>query len=380
MRMRRDPDLTDSAYVELVRSLVSTLAPTTIMGGLFMIVASLAVARFGDTLLTFLGVAGGVASLARVAVTLLLDRRMADGEIEATAARRLERLFAASYLTFAVLLGAFAARVMQVSDPQVQTVVAALTVGYAAGVAAGIALRPWISVPALLTAVIPPAAVSALSGDLTHAVLALVLLALLAGGLGSMVRRYRSEIEKIAMRHAFASLARTDHLTGLLNRFALGEAFDQARQADGSIALHCVDLDGFKPVNDTYGHPTGDKLLIQVADRLKALCRSGDVAARLGGDEFVLVRRGIEHASEADLLGRRIARSLGRPYEIEGRSIRVGASVGSAVGAKQELLSDVLGMADRDLYRVKRRRRAGAEMKSGTAQDVQARQARPGLP
>ena len=100
-----------------------------------------------------------------------------------------------------------------------------------------------------------------------------------------MRARYRSEAEKIAMRQTFASLARTDHLTGLANRLAFGEAFAREVETHGAkrIAVHCLDLDRFKPVNDRLGHPAGDDLLRQVADRLRSLCRNGNSAGRLGG-------------------------------------------------------------------------------------------------
>ena len=349
--------LSNSAYVELVRSLFTTLTPTTIMGILFMVVASMAARRSGDLPLAILGAVGGAVSLIRVAITVAFERRANDTELNVAAAVRVERLFGLSYLTFASTFGLFAARALQVSDIEVQMVVAALVVGYAAGVAAGVSLRPWISIPAVLAAVLPTAFSAALGDDLAHAALAFVLVALLAGGISSMLARYRSEAEKIAMRQTFASLARTDHLTGLANRLAFGEAFAREVETHGAkrIAVHCLDLDRFKPVNDRLGHPAGDDLLRQVADRLRSLCRNGNSAGRLGGDEFVLLQTGIGHIGEADMMARRIVRALTEPYYIGDHRIEIGVSVGYAVpdGCGEEL-SALLACADRALYKIKR--------------------------
>ena len=296
-------------------------------------------------------------SLIRVAITVAFERQASDPELNVAGAVGVERLFGMAYLTFAATLGLFAARALQVSEIEVQMVVAALIVGYAAGVAAGVSLRPWISVPAVLVAVLPTALSAALGGNIAHAVLALVLVALLAGGIGSMLARYRSEAGKIAMRNMFASLARTDHLTGLANRLAFSEAFTREVETHGAegVAVHCLDLDRFKLVNDRLGHPAGDDLLRQVAERLQSFCRNGNSAARLGGDEFVLLQTGIGHIGEADMMARRVVRALTEPYDIASHRVEIGVSVGYAVpdGCGQELQS-LLACADGALYKIKR--------------------------
>lgn len=346
--------LPDGTYVELVRSLFTALTPTTIMSILFVVVGQLAVQRNADAPLALLVAAGTAASLVRVATVLGNAARAARPERRA--AQIAERAFAATYLAFAVILGLFAARTVLVSDEEVQTVAAALIVGYAAGAAAGASLRPWIGVTAVFAAIVPTVLAAASTGDAAHVVLAAVLASLLAGGVGSMLARYRSEVEKIGMRHTFASLARTDHLTGLANRLSLTEAYDAAVAEGGlaSIAVHCLDLDRFKPVNDKYGHPAGDALLQQVGARLAAVLRRGDVAARLGGDEFVLLQTGLRHPGEAELLARRVVRTLGEEYLVAGVAIRVGVSAGYALPPEGgRSLGELLDCADRALYAVK---------------------------
>ena len=125
--------------------------------------------------------------------------------------------------------------------------------------------------------------------------------------------------------------AATDALTGLPNRQLFDSRLATAlRGTDPNVAVLLVDLDRFKIVNDTLGHPIGDALLLLVAKRLRSMVRTGDVVARLGGDEFALVIRSSASGEGPVGLARRIVDVLGRPYLIEGHLVNIGASVGIA--------------------------------------------------
>lgn len=155
-------------------------------------------------------------------------------------------------------------------------------------------------------------------------------------------------------------MAHHDALTMLPNRFFFGE---QLESAVGSLcpghtcAVLCLDLDGFKPVNDRLGHAAGDELLRQLADRLRGELRPSDTAARLGGDEFAVLMPGAGQA-EAALAALRIRRAIGRPYDLgTGQEVRVGASVGMACAPMDGMTSTVLlSQADAALYEAKRHR------------------------
>jgi diguanylate cyclase (GGDEF)-like protein len=151
--------------------------------------------------------------------------------------------------------------------------------------------------------------------------------------------------------------ADTDPLTGLPNRNRLhayfGEGRDQRREGS-HVAFHYLDLDDFKPVNDTCGHPVGDEVLRVVAQRLRLTVRQDDLVVRLGGDEFAVVQAGIDDSSQAAVLAEKIIAAIAEPIRVEGRDIAIGASIGVAVCSSRSCrLTDVSYAADRALYQAK---------------------------
>lgn len=160
--------------------------------------------------------------------------------------------------------------------------------------------------------------------------------------------------------------AQTDHLTGLANRTALESALAahlEPERGTGCGILFC-DLDGFKAVNDTYGHSTGDQVLVEIAQRLAANVRTarGDVVARLGGDEFVVVLPGCGDL-ELRAVVPRIERAVARPLRLDVGLVRVGVSIGSRVADPGDDAAAVLAEADERMYRAKsarKERRAAA--------------------
>jgi len=162
--------------------------------------------------------------------------------------------------------------------------------------------------------------------------------------------------------------ARRDPLTGLANRSELGP-LAQALQdgpADTTIGMLFLDLDGFKTVNDVHGHDAGDAVLVEVARRLTASVRPGDIVVRLGGDEFLVVCRLAAQQPEQMLavLADRLEREVARPVDVRGQQLVVGVSVGRAVGPATQSVEDLVDAADRAMYRQKRGRSAVAQHKA----------------
>lgn len=162
--------------------------------------------------------------------------------------------------------------------------------------------------------------------------------------------------------------ARRDPLTGLANRSELGP-LAQALQdgpADTTIGMLFRDLDGFKTVNDVHGHDAGDAVLVEVARRLTASVRPGDIVVRLGGDEFLVVCRLAAQQPEQMLavLADRLEREVARPVDVRGQQLVVGVSVGRAVGPATQSVEDLVDAADRAMYRQKRGRSAVAQHKA----------------
>jgi diguanylate cyclase (GGDEF)-like protein len=155
-----------------------------------------------------------------------------------------------------------------------------------------------------------------------------------------------------------SNLARYDSLTGLPNRATMARVLDDALanavERRRGCALMLIDLDRFKQVNDSFGHPVGDRLLKQVATRLREALGEEGQAGRLGGDEFQAIFPGIEEQGALERLADRIIASVSKPYEIEGHSVSVGASIGIAVARPAKAYASALVKeADLALYAAK---------------------------
>jgi diguanylate cyclase (GGDEF)-like protein len=175
---------------------------------------------------------------------------------------------------------------------------------------------------------------------------------------GGWVETYEDVTERKRAEERIVFMARHDALTGLPNRLLFAERIDQAisvidRSGDG-FAILSLDLDQFKKVNDTLGHPVGDELLRAVAERLISCVREVDTVSRLGGDEFAILQCGLEKPEQAANLARRVVEVLSAPYDIEGQPVTISVSIGISVapgdGASYDIL---LKNADVALYLAK---------------------------
>ncbi|SOC47854.1 diguanylate cyclase (GGDEF) domain-containing protein [Blastococcus aggregatus] len=205
-------------------------------------------------------------------------------------------------------------------------------------------------------------------GDLSDPVLADPLPGPLGELLHASVEQLVASVrEREALRTALAHQAAHDPLTDLPNRTQArtltAAALHRGRRAGTMTGLLFVDLDGFKGVNDRFGHATGDTVLRTVAGRLRSALRPGDVVCRLGGDEFVVLVEQVSAERELAELAERLIDTLSRPIHEGGQDMRVGASIGIAVAQDAAVDADALfAEADAAAYRAKARGRGRAEL------------------
>lgn len=184
--------------------------------------------------------------------------------------------------------------------------------------------------------------------------------------IGALARRFAAMQQQIkaqlvtleAQRQALDHEAQHDWLTGLANRRSLigflPQALSRAARQQSGLSLFYIDLDGFKPINDTHGHGVGDQVLIEVAQRLAHAVRAGDYIARPGGDEFVVVCEGLRATDEEISIADKLIRLIGEPITIGGLRLQIGASVGIAAYPRDGQDADTLtGAADRAMYAAK---------------------------
>lgn len=175
---------------------------------------------------------------------------------------------------------------------------------------------------------------------------------ILSASLRNLVTNLTStEIQLEKMEH----VAHRDFLTGLANRNGLDHFLESAVNSHEHLTILYLDLDGFKAVNDKFGHDAGDELLIEVGARLNQCVEKEDLVSRIGGDEFTIVlTSSSDSIHHGKVVGEQIITLLNKPFVIENELVSIGCSVGGATWSKGENISDVIRLADQALYSVKR--------------------------
>ena len=168
------------------------------------------------------------------------------------------------------------------------------------------------------------------------------------------------ELQSVSERFRRRSVE--DPLTDLANRSALSSYISQAWCEQPTGAAYVIDVDGFKLINDSLGHVAGDRLLVLLADRLRAHARAGDLLARTGGDEFVLIARAVCDARDTKALGQRLTEVCEQPFAFEGKEAHISVTVGAALIGDGETVEESLRNADLALYAAKAEQRGTARL------------------
>jgi diguanylate cyclase (GGDEF)-like protein len=240
---------------------------------------------------------------------------------------------------------------LEVGTPHSAIIAHRVSHGILKGDTCGSAVEQKISTLAQL----PPTAVSSRIDELADGRLICVTRQPLAGG--GWVATHSDVTEQRRSEEKIAYMAHHDALTGMPNRALLNERLELAlarSKRGGIVAVHILDLDHFKHVNDTLGHSVGDRLLQMASLRLQALVRDTDTIARMGGDEFAIVQVALGQIEDASALAQRVIAAIGEPYDIDGHFVVTGTSIGIAVAPTDGTNADqLMKNADLALYRAK---------------------------
>lgn len=359
--------LPDAVYRDLVATLFAMRLPIAGMGALFILAGLLIYNDQRDPVVAALTISATIVTSARL-LLLSAYRQKSRSDMDIAQLRVWERLYAAGSHIFAALLAGLSAYVLRSHSPLNHLIAVSLVFTFGAGIVSRIGARPAICVTSLLVATAPTVLALALHSWTEHSnrmhseyfiVEAMLVTVVTALSLESVRHLYKSTVEHLTAKHDLAYLVRQDALTGLPNRLLLRERFQSSLKStasdDQQLALHFLDLDGFKAINDCYGHPAGDAILREVASRLRSIIRSVDTVARIGGDEFIVIQANVRHAGEAEMLARRIIKQLSMPYEVMEISMQISVSVGIALAPRHGLdLEHLTACADAALYRSKR--------------------------
>lgn len=351
VRFRKE---SEDVYLTLIADLASTAVPTCIMGLTLLAVDWFAWTTTGEAFFLAAAIAGGLGSIAKLALMFIQKRTHSRHELRMRDAARWEASHAIATAVVAASVGAVLAGAFFRPDADLQILATALLFGYCSGVVSRLAIRPKIAILALVLAGAPAIFAATFANTAAHSILAVMFSVFLVGAVDTVRHLYHSAIRHITSRLEMARLARNDPLTGLANRLGLREAYRAASHLRGSLAVHCLDLDGFKSVNDKFGHAVGDAVLTNVAQRLLGLAPPSATVARFGGDEFVILQPGISQSLEAEFLAAEIVNVLSQPFVIESETIEIGASLGLSVASTNSDFDELLRRADEASYLVKR--------------------------
>ncbi|MBI0434243.1 diguanylate cyclase [Roseomonas sp. KE0001] len=257
-------------------------------------------------------------------------------------------------LLWCALQGSMSFAAMRSGDATLMILSASLIMAVVGSVCARNFSAPRLAMLLVALCVLPFVTGAALSGDPWLLLLPVMAVPFFLGTWQIIWTFQHTLVGSLAAEARSSHLAQHDRLTGLLNRFGLEAAFGARMDGASRLATLYLDLDGFKPINDTHGHDVGDKLLVEVAARLSRNLRPADLVARTGGDEFVVVIRDMEPEAVQQVAERLVSAIADRPYDVEGMLLRVGVSLGWAcIPEDAATLEEARLRADAALYAAK---------------------------
>jgi diguanylate cyclase (GGDEF)-like protein len=332
--LHRTTDAEDQARAILVTTLYTQPASLAIGAACGILTSVTAASEAHNPMIAVAAGLLSIIALGRVAAARWLPRVIPQGS------RSLEICYETGAFSYSIMAGLMAALTIHydVSGP-VRTLMVGNAIAYSVGIAARNAGRPAIAIGQLTLTLSPVIIASALQPDLASRLLAFTLFLVLPAMMSitlNVFKTLRDSVTAAQTSQRLASkmqhLARTDVVTGLLNRAGLNHHLVErliARDANSKLALLWIDLDRFKEINDTLGHQFGDRLLIEVAARLRRGAPPGASVARFGGDEFIVAFDAADQA-EIACISQAILADIQRPIRIDDDRLNIGCSIGVA--------------------------------------------------
>jgi diguanylate cyclase len=349
--------ISDAVHMEVIGGLYGSMVPIVFAGASQAIVGAIAASQTADIVTGVLTGIGVIVAFARAWDVLAFRRRFArKPTLDRAEANRCMRRYAIGTGTTAFLLGLFAARSLMLQDAIYSTMAIGIAFGFGAGIVARLSLLPFVAIADLSVMAIPPIVLAFAPMDAPHFGLGMLMTIYLIGSFEMVRLSFNSTINQILLKQQFEQLSRIDPMTGVFNRSVVATDLSDiiADRGDSTVAIHAIDLDHFKAANDRLGHPVGDALLKQVAERLKSLAGQNHLVIRMGGDEFILVQRSAWPHEEAERMAQRIFEAVSAPYCIEGHDIVIGVSIGVALsGDDGQTTEAILSRSDKALYQAK---------------------------
>ncbi len=321
------------------KTLVETLytQPANLaVGAATGVMASLLTASIADIpAIWHVAIALSVVAVARVVLALVLPRMVNRDS------RRLELLYEVGAFTFSAQLGLLAALAVWFRvEASAQLLIVGYAIGYGAGIAARNAGRPMISIGQMVLTFFPIILALWQDGDIGRKGLAVAIVLLWLGMMSITMHVFRTLRDSIASAETSARLAekmqhlaRTDVVTGLANRAGLNHFLVEhlsRRRTAPRLAMFWMDLDKFKEVNDALGHQVGDRVLCEVAQRLRALGKAEAVIGRFGGDEFIMACD-VKDRREVETIAMAVLAEMTRPIRIDDDRLEISCSIGAAI-------------------------------------------------
>lgn len=360
-RMRTAMQLDPAIRARLVHILYSAMPQVTSSTLGTVLLAVIVCWRAPSAWMAVVVAATILVTIIRLGSLVAYRRRHAETPAPPTEAICWERLYGAFSIAMACVLAAVMLTAFLRGDGGVQLLSSGVAIGICGGQStARVTCRPWIPYASGTIILVTLTACAILWRDPLSPVFAIYAVLYLYTYIEACRHSARTILGRLVAENELAGLVRRDALTGLANRTGFEEEIDRAfnalRRNGGGVSLLMLDLDGFKAVNDDLGHPAGDVVLREVADRLRRLSRHTDHLARLGGDEFAIVVTDRHDRESLEVYARRLIAGIAQPIEVIGRFVRVGVSIGVGVatphGPREP--AALLAAADAALYRVKK--------------------------